>query len=94
MVGDYKGISSAVWLFYFFGSDSGFSFFCAKLFFYNPESGPRATAVYEKDSRGGHRCVVKTYTHEAEERNKIKFLIRFKRVELKIYIFYFLSSVL
>ena len=65
-----------------------------KVDFCNPESGPRATAVYEKDSRGGHRCVVKTYTHEAEERNKIKFLIRFKRVELKIYIFYFLSSVL
>ena len=71
-----------------------FYFFAQSLVLQNSESGPRATAVYEKDSRGGHRCVVKTYTHEAEERNKIKFLIRFKRVELKIYIFYFLSSVL
>ena len=41
----------------------------------NPESVYRADAVYERDSRGGHRCVVKTYTHEAEERNKIKFFI-------------------
>ena len=41
----------------------------------NPESVYSADAVYERDSRGGHRCVVKTYTHEAEERNKIKFLI-------------------
>ena len=49
--------------------------FLRKVYFYDSESGRRATAVYEKDSRGGHRCVVKTYTHEAEERNKIKFLI-------------------
>ena len=32
---------------------------------------------------GGLRRVRVRYTHEAEERNKIKFLIRFNRVELK-----------
>jgi len=80
--------------FLFFSFGFRIFIFLRKVVFYDSESGPRATVVYEKDSRGGHRCVVKTYTHEAEERNKIKFLIRFKRVELKIYIFYLLSSVL
>ena len=52
-----------------------------------PDSGPRRCWCFRIQGRG---CGAKHYTHEAEERNKIKFWFQYVQIEIqKIIIFIF-----
>ena len=79
MVGDYKGISSAVWLFYFyfflnpleiFISGKPRNFFLSRIC--EEDAKPAvSTRILFTGQGGGVIC----YTHEAEERNKKKLFL-------------------